>query len=554
MLALEKILEKKVPTPEDKQALKERLQFLSRTDNMPEGENLMLASMIGGGHGPRAGHEPQVRGTRRTRAAKEYSPDDVDLISQARQAEDAHRNGVRNLQLKDYETAERNLSLKIATDPTDPAAWRLRAFARRSKKDPKGAIDDATMALGLDPNDYWAYNIRALAYADRMRYEEALADLERSLAANRGSADTWQTRAYVYERMGDTKQMLASLRQAAAIDPKHFSAIYQQALALNGGAGGFLKSLPPWSGWLFATIVLALLAGYRWRDAERWLTPSPRSLAATPTPRPAVDYPRGYEVIRKIGEGGMGEVFEAMDLSLNRKVALKKMRPEIAADPGELGRFIKEAQAVAALHHPNIVDIFSVLEEDGEVYLVFEHVDGYTLESMLRIRQKLPFAELKPILRDACLALDFAHGKGIVHRDLKPSNIMVTKERAAKVMDFGVARQAKEAVTKLALTNTVCGTPMFMAPEAEQGIVGKASDVYSLGVCFYELLTGALPFQGSGAGMLLNKMNATYIPASKMASGLPAGTDALIAKALHPDAAKRLSNAATFARELESLS
>jgi len=158
------------------------------------------------------------------------------------------------------------------------------------------------------------------------------------------------------------------------------------------------------------------------------------------------------------------------------------------------------------------------------------------------------------IIKDAGEAIDFAHSRGIIHRDLKPSNIMLTDENRVKVMDFGIARLAKDALAQFSQTNTVMGTPPYMAPEQEQGIVRRESDVYALAVCLYELLTGGIPFNGSGAGMLMNKMDKKYIPASKLAPALPPGVDEVFARAFQPDPEKRFHSAKELVGALDSLS
>ena len=145
----------------------------------------------------------------------------------------------------------------------------------------------------------------------------------------------------------------------------------------------------------------------------------------------------------------------------------------------------------------------------------------------------------KSVLKEMAAAVEHAHEKGVIHRDLKPSNVMLTPDGRVKVMDFGVARQAKDALVKLSMTNTVVGTPPYMAPEQEQGTVRKESDVYALAVCLYEMLTGALPFTGSGAAMFLNKINGKHVPPSQRAPTLSPELDAVMARALAPDPDKR---------------
>jgi len=260
-----------------------------------------------------------------------------------------------------------------------------------------------------------------------------------------------------------------------------------------------------------------------------------------------------YEITRKIFEGGMGIVYEATDNALARRVAIKKMRDEVRANLEERRHFLTEARTVATLHHPNIVDIYSIVEDSGDIYLVFEYVDGRTVHQFLEEQGPLALAEAKRIIKEACDAVSYAHRQGVIHRDLKPSNIMLAANGQVKVMDFGVARQAKEALTKTAHTNTIVGTPPYMAPEQEQGSVRRESDVFALGVCFYEMVSGKLPFAGQGAGMLLNKMNGKHTLLSQIVPGLPAGVDQIVAKALDPDPEKRFRTPGEFSIALQGL-
>jgi len=246
-----------------------------------------------------------------------------------------------------------------------------------------------------------------------------------------------------------------------------------------------------------------------------------------------------YEVAREIGAGGMGRVYEGTDRSLNRRVAIKKMRDELRADPRERARFVSEAKTVAALHHPSIVDIYAIAEEGPDVYLIFEYVDGKTVHELVHEVGRLEPAAAAGIVRAAAEALEFAHARGVIHRDMKPSNVMVDSAGRVKVMDFGIARAAKDALSRYSVTNTVVGTPPYMAPEQEQGQVRRESDVYALAICAYEMLSGDLPFAGTGSGMMLNKINRVFEPLSRRVPGLPSALDAVFARALDPNPDKR---------------
>jgi serine/threonine-protein kinase len=246
-------------------------------------------------------------------------------------------------------------------------------------------------------------------------------------------------------------------------------------------------------------------------------------------------------------------VLEAQDVRLDRRVAIKQMREEISSNPKERARFLQEARTVASLKHPNIVEIHSVVTEGSEVYLVFEYVDGHTVSQYLDHYRRLAFGHALWILQGVGAALEYAHLRGIIHRDLKPSNIMITRDKSVKVMDFGVARQAKDTLQTLSMAEAASGTPPFMAPEQDHGQVCKQSDVYAMAVCFYQMLTGELPFRGASAALALAKMSGSYTPASRIVDGLPAGVDEVIAWGLDPDPARRCPNPAKFVYSLQSL-
>ncbi|MDE2293134.1 MAG: serine/threonine protein kinase, partial [Elusimicrobia bacterium] len=260
-----------------------------------------------------------------------------------------------------------------------------------------------------------------------------------------------------------------------------------------------------------------------------------------------------YRLGSRIGSGGMGIVYEAVDVHLERKVAIKRMREEICVDARERERFLQEARLVAALKHPNIVEIHAVVGDASEVYLVFEYVDGHTVTDYLRAYRRLPFDQSVRVVQGAAAACDYAHAHGVVHRDLKPSNVMITREGVVKVMDFGVARRAKDALGRAADTGTVSGTPQYMSPEQEEGNVRAESDVYALGVCLYEMVSGQLPFQGLGVNLSISKARRSYVPLSRLVAGLPPGTDDVVAWALDPDPARRCHTPMRLAGALQAL-
>ncbi|MBI2363369.1 MAG: serine/threonine protein kinase, partial [Elusimicrobia bacterium] len=236
-----------------------------------------------------------------------------------------------------------------------------------------------------------------------------------------------------------------------------------------------------------------------------------------------------YRVDREVGRGAMGVVYEAMDLALNRKVALKRMRDELRQNPRELKLLLTEAQAVAALKHPNIVSIFNVLQDRGEVYLVFEFVEGVTLGDAVASRGLLAPAQAAGVAAQVGAAVDYAHSQRVIHRDLKPANVMVSPEGRAKVIDFGIAHQAQMSVARVTRAQS-WGTPAYMAPEQELGQVSRATDIYSFAACCYEMLTGRIPFPGPN--FLAQKQQLVYTPPSALVPALPPSVDEVIARGL----------------------
>src|SRR6266508_4179942 len=198
-----------------------------------------------------------------------------------------------------------------------------------------------------------------------------------------------------------------------------------------------------------------------------------------------------YEVGRLLGAGGMAEVYEGHDRLLARRVAIKILLSQYAHDPAFLARFRREAQSAASLSHPNIVSVFDTGSEGDTWFIVMEYVDGRTLKDIIRAEGALYWARAAEVAADVAVA----HARGIVHRDVKPGNVMLTTEGKVKVMDFGIARAT--AVPSITQTSAVVGTAQYIAPEQAQGLeVDGRTDVYALGCCLYEMVTGQVPFSG----------------------------------------------------------
>jgi serine/threonine-protein kinase len=200
-----------------------------------------------------------------------------------------------------------------------------------------------------------------------------------------------------------------------------------------------------------------------------------------------------YRIDRELGRGGMGIVYKATDLVLDRPVALKVLPDQLRDNPQALRNFIREAKAAAKLNHPNIVTVYDAGEQDGRTYIAMEYVDGTTLKAIVKQRGPLAPRAIVHVLRQVCEGLHYAHGHKVVHRDIKTANLMWTREKKAKIMDFGLAKVVEEVLNH---TTLVSGTPYYMSPEqTEGGAVDHRTDLYSLGVTAFELATGHVPFR-----------------------------------------------------------
>ena len=264
-----------------------------------------------------------------------------------------------------------------------------------------------------------------------------------------------------------------------------------------------------------------------------------------------------FEVLAGIGTGGMGEVYEALDTRLQRRVALKRIPAHLATDPERILRFRREALATSALNHPNIVTVHEIIEEQGGDLLVTELVDGVSLRERLR-EGALPLATALDIALQIARGLAAAHAVGIVHRDVKPENVMVRRDGLVKVLDFGIAKSPPRPLADPAMGTTpgeLIGTVGYMSPEQARGLpVDARTDVWSLGVVLYELATGESPFSGATpSDRLAAILEREPEPPSHRRSGLPAAFDRVIARALTKDAAGRHADAAELTADLERL-
>src|ERR671918_781661 len=258
-----------------------------------------------------------------------------------------------------------------------------------------------------------------------------------------------------------------------------------------------------------------------------------------------------YEVGRLLGAGGMAEVFEGRDRLLARRVAIKVLQAQFARDPSFLIRFKREAQAAASLSHPNIVGVYDTGSEDGTHFIVMEYVDGRTLKDVIRAEAPLCPDRAAEITADVCAALGAAHARGLVHRDVKPANIMLMPDGRVKLMDLGIARAAAgETVTQ---TAAMLGTAQYLSPEQAQGQdVDFRSDLYSLGCCLYEMLTGTVPFRGATpVAIAYRHVREDPAPPRLLNPDVPAPLEAICLKAMAKLPDNRYQTAAEFRDDLE---
>jgi eukaryotic-like serine/threonine-protein kinase len=258
-----------------------------------------------------------------------------------------------------------------------------------------------------------------------------------------------------------------------------------------------------------------------------------------------------YRLTALIGSGGMAAVYRAVDTRLARTVAVKVLHPEYARDEPFLQRFQQEAEFAASLGaHPNIVAIYDIGQDDALHYIVMELVEGQDLKEIIRDRAPLDVSEAFSIARQVASALDFAHKRGLIHRDIKPQNIMVTDAGVAKVTDFGIARSL--SASQLTRTGMVIGTAHYFAPEQAQGKpAAPASDIYSLGIVTYEMVTGHLPFDAeSPIGVAMQHLHSEPPPPWGYNPALSTRAGAVILRALEKDPERRYRDATEFANAL----
>lgn len=422
----------------------------------------------------------------------------------------ALREKLRNGQ---YSDVINRINYLTANNRVDDRFYLLLAIAFDGLKKYEDVIYSAGQAIAVAPQDARAYTLRAGAYVKQNNYERAKIDVETALKLNPSS------------RLAQSLKKEIDAHQAKQRGVKPASA----------QGGKVSRGLIAYIGFILLGAFVFIY--FRYEDFFK----RKKSVYA----RKESTLKDQYDFIRQIGEGGMGKVYEAYDKALKRKVAIKRVRPELVRSGYVREQFLSEARMVALLRHPYIVEIYTVIETESSLYLVFEYVDGQTLETRLDIDGRLPFSQVKQIFKCVCDGLQYAHSQDIIHCDLKPGNIMILEGNEAKVMDFGVAKKLDNQTG----ARTVAGTPAYMAPEQQRGFMRKQSDVYSLALCVYEALVGQVPWTVKGFDIAKKKI----VPASKLAPHVPSAVDAVLEDALKEEPSERIQSIEEFWKRLEAI-
>lgn len=435
--------------------------------------------------------------------------EDGSNIKKAAALENALNEIERKLETGDYTTVLNACQSLLDNNYDDPRIYTLMARAYEESKDFDNAYYFASQAIAKSPSNVEAYTTRAHSYLERKDIMRATEDIDTALKLNPRSSRAKSVQDLINEAQKPAKKKRASLSD---------------------------YRLPPWFFVYFVCVVL-VIAFY---VVLRYYNVFGGPVDVKGRKLKEVNIKEQYHFIRPIGEGGMGKVYEAYDNALKRKVAVKRIKPELLRNDYVREQFLSEARMVAMLHHPCIVEIYTVIETVNSLYLVFEYVDGQTLETRLDIDSYIDFDEVKNIFESVCQGLSYAHSQNIVHCDLKPGNIMIADSGVAKVMDFGVAQKITDDNEDK--SHPVAGTPAYMSPEQQKGITSKQSDIYSLAVCLYEALVGQVPWSVKGFDVTTKKI----VPPSQIAPYVPKEIDELIFRSLNEDPSKRIQTVEQF--------
>jgi len=260
-----------------------------------------------------------------------------------------------------------------------------------------------------------------------------------------------------------------------------------------------------------------------------------------------------YKVTNHLGKGGMGDVYQAIQAPLGRNVALKLLLNQSSADEEAVKRFEAEARAISRLDHNNIVSLYEYGEENGIRFFAMQFIDGTTLDKALKKKGKLPLEIVMDFSKQICRGLLYAHRQGITHRDIKPHNILISRDGTCLISDFGIAQIIRES--RITMTGIAVGTPEYMSPEQAKGKkLDNQTDIYSLGILLYEMLTGEPPFTGKNpVSVAYNQVHAMPLPPSSARKDIPKRLELIILKALKKDKKERYSSIDQMLDDLDTV-
>ncbi len=460
------------------------------------------------------------------------------------------------------------LDSAVKSYPGEPGLHIYKGLAYRDMKDFANAIIEYTRAVNGGLREARLFLLRAQALLESGAFKAALEDARQAAKLDPNDAAAHHAQGRAWLGLGNVREAAASWKQAADRDSAYAPelALLEAKLAASGpaaGQGPAGAARAPSAAAAKPKVPLVVVAGVLGAVGATLLvlgpllarrkepvsaapgrdTPSPSPIEAAPALCSGALIGGHFRLVRELGRGGMGVVWEACDEILKRKVAVKVLRPEMQDHPTERERFLTEARLVAVMDHPNVIKILHILEENRRTCLVMEHVEGHSAHELMRLAPggRLGLDRIMPLARQICAGLGHAHSKRILHRDIKPSNIMVTSEGIAKLADFGIARQAQESLTRLGITDTVVGTPHYMPAEMEGGIVDREADTYALGATLYHLLTGRVPF--GGADWRQRRERCEFTGVAGIVPGLPKALDDFFVKALNPSYEARFRTA-----------
>ena len=462
------------------------------------------------------------------------------------------------LAVKDYHGAIGEADKALELEPDNSDALFYRAAAANLLGRYSDADRDASRGLSITPSAAFLRDARAWAYIRMGRFADAIADANHSLEIDPKNPYAFANRGHALEGRGNYEAMAADLKAAAELNGQ-FEPDYRDSTRRHGltptqltrerAELPFIERNVPSRARSFGVVLIftlagGLLIGFGLMHVNNGLRNEREKKA-----HPHSSIEQHYELGKAIGHGGMGVVYEALDKRLKRPVAIKMLREEFMLDDAAKKSLVEEATMVAELHHPSIVDIHGVEQDERGLYLVFERLEGRTLDELIEEQKNLPLTEVNRVLGPVCAALAYAHARGVVHRDLKPGNVMLLKDGGVKVLDFGISRHAALSGKAATTTQTVVGTPHYMAPEQEYGVIRRENDVFALGAVLYEMITGVRPYDGTTPA----KLAKSYLRPSTRVNGLSPELDALIDRSLEPDPDKRLATPAEFWTALEAI-